>query len=109
MHREAFPACDVSGPVDPVPYDGHGFAGAIPRKCASCPFLFEGSCTRAGDAGFRKLDHGPCSVPGSTRPILPTNRYFWSKVEIPEKCGGCRYLELDTIGGFVCRQDRHLW
>jgi len=65
MHKLYFPRCPVDGPIEPpVPYNHMGIGGAIPNKCGSCDFLFEGGCTRFFDElqRYTHLDYGPCGV-----------------------------------------------
>ncbi len=108
MYRRAFPRCAVDGPVDPVPF-GHLHAeGAVPRKCRGCDFLFEGECARAGEA-LLELDHGPCPIPGDTRPTRIDSQFISSKVEIPAKCRGCKHLELTIARGFLCGFEKERW
>jgi hypothetical protein len=33
MIRYYFPACNVHGPVDPIPFSHLGSRGSVPRKC----------------------------------------------------------------------------
>lgn len=110
MYRQVFPRCTVLGPVDPVPYS-HMLAGAVPRKCRSCKFLFEGACTRASEQveGYLTLDHGPCPVKGPTHPVLAQSQYFVSKVYVPAKCENCAHLDFEWVRGFVCGLDRKKW
>ncbi|MER2565379.1 MAG: hypothetical protein ABTQ32_31935 [Myxococcaceae bacterium] len=110
MDRRAFPACEVIGPVDPVPYT-HMLSGAIPRKCSGCRFLFEGECTRAMDQvhGYLALDHGPCPVIGDTTPTLVVTKQLRSTVSIPAKCRSCEHLEVSLQRGFTCGFEREKW
>jgi hypothetical protein len=112
VHRQAFPACPVQGPIDPpVPFAHLGGRGAVPNKCGHCGSLFEGGCARANASLERwlDLDHGPCGVPGPTDPVLYEDVFVTAKVEVPRKCTTCIYLEFDRIRGFTCRKDREIW
>ncbi len=111
MYRQAFPRCTVFGPVDPVPYSHMLLSGAIPRKCRSCRYLFEGSCTRATVQveGYLALDHGPCAVKGPTHPVLVESQYFVSKLHVPAKCKTCSYLNCSPSTGFFCGLDTEKW
>lgn len=110
MYHAILPRCTVIGPVDPVPYS-HFLSGSVPRKCIDCPLLFEGGCRRSSNAvhAYMQLDHGACPVAGSTIPTTVENQYYTSKVLVPKKCVTCRYLELDSIRGFVCNMERKTW
>ena len=85
--------------------------GAVPNKCSDCQFLFEGECTRAMKSlgRFMALDHGTCRVSGSTDPVRFENQFLTSVVEIPRKCSNCALLQIDSIRGFTCGQDAHIW
>lgn len=111
MFRQAFPRCEVPGPVDPVPYSHFCSNGCIPRKCSTCKSQFEGGCGRGVEqtAGWLALDHGPCAVPGPSDPVLIENRYISSKVSVPRKCSHCRHLDYDGIRGFVCGWQQEMW
>lgn len=111
MYRRAFPACEVDGPVDPVPFSHMLSTGAIPRKCASCRFFFEGECTRAADQGLAllALDHGPCPVLGDTTPTPVDTGLPLGTVSIPAKCRTCEHLEASPVRGFTCRFERDRW
>lgn len=110
MHRRAFPKCEVSGPVDPVPFR-HLVSGSIPRKCSECRFQFEGECTRAIDQvhGYLALDHGPCPVVGDTSPVQVVTQHLRSTVSIPAKCRTCRHLEVSLDRGFTCGFESERW
>lgn len=111
MYRRPFPACEVSGPVDPVPFGHLGLTGSVPRKCGGCQFLFEGECTRAMDQvhGYLALDHGPCPVIGDTTPTLVVTEHLRSTVSIPAKCRTCQHLEVGLQRGFTCGFERERW
>ena len=36
--------CPIKRPLDPEPFHHLGIEGYVPRKCALCPYLFEGEC-----------------------------------------------------------------
>jgi len=105
------PRCEVEGPLDPVPFEHLGIKGAVPRKCSTCRFLFEGECTRVMGqiAGYLSLDHGPCPIRGKTLPVLYETEYIRSKVFVPEKCASCHDLKYDPVSGFVCNYEREVW
>lgn len=112
MYSEYFPACTVDGPIEPpVEFRHMGSRGAIPYKCSQCSSMFEGSCLRASELiqGFLHLDYGPCGIDGSTKPVYYENKYYKSKVQIPEKCSKCHFLEVDVIRGFHCKKDEVKW
>ncbi|HAS46130.1 MAG TPA: hypothetical protein DCS93_36955 [Microscillaceae bacterium] len=112
MYRNYFPPCLVDGPIEPpVPYVHMGSSGAVPHKCSTCQYLFEGSCTRAGEEldRYLHLDHGSCKVSGPTNPVLYQDQFIKSKVEVPKKCTDCVLLKLDHIYGFYCSQDEDKW
>lgn len=111
VHRRSFPACEVRGPVDPVPFSHGASAGAVPRKCASCRFLFEGECVRAIDQvqGYLALDHGPCPVVGDTTPTPMAIGPPLGTVSIPTKCRTCQHLDASPVRGFTCRFERDRW
>lgn len=85
--------------------------GAVPAKCRTCENLFEGGCTRAIEQvkWYLALDHGPCPVRGSTKPVTVETDYYTSKVFVPEKCQHCQFLELEKSRGFVCNFERPKW
>ncbi|CAN0347120.1 unnamed protein product [Ectocarpus sp. 4 AP-2014] len=112
MHRAYFPACSVDGPIEPPIAFGHlGLQGAVPNKCSSCEHLFEGSCTRAIKAinEYLHLDYGDCGIPGPTDPVTYEDTFVESKVQVPRKCSGCRFLSVDTVRGFTCTKDANKW
>jgi len=88
-----------------------GIGGAIPNKCGSCDFLFEGGCTRFFDElqRYTHLDYGPCGVDGATDPVKFEDSHITAKVEIPRKCAGCVFLKYERIFGFVCSKDAEKW
>lgn len=111
MYHLAFPVCPVEGPIEPpVPYS-HFLEGAVPKKCSTCEFLFEGECTRAFEqlGRYLNLDHGFCGVPGSTDPVRYENKWMVSKVKVPRKCSTCHFLSVGDVRGFICRKDQHIW
>jgi hypothetical protein len=112
MYKNYFPKCPVDGPIEPpVPFGHLASHGAVPNKCSKCQYLFEGECTRyIEDVGhYLELDHGYCGIPGATDPVIYEDSSIVSKVEIPRKCASCRFLELNSISGFICRKDRNKW
>jgi hypothetical protein len=111
MHRQAFPSCTVSGPVDPVPFEHLSSKGAIPRKCSECAHSFEGSCLRAMDSlnRYLDLDHGFCGVRGDTDPVNVDRHDFPNDLEVPRKCSTCSFLRPDSIRGVVCSKDADVW
>ncbi|MBK8252682.1 MAG: hypothetical protein IPK82_08445 [Polyangiaceae bacterium] len=112
MYVRYFPRCPDNGPIYPEQPFGHfGFEGAVPRKCRRCKYLFEGECTRNAANGqpYLMLDHGPCPVDGPTDPVQYENEFVVSKVQVPRKCSTCRFLRLDSIQGFVCGAEPHIW
>ena len=112
MWHSVFPSCSVDGPIMPaMPFSHMLSRGAVPNKCSDCQFLFEGECTRAMKSlgRFMALDHGTCRVSGSTDPVRFENQFLTSVVEIPRKCSNCALLQIDSIRGFTCGQDAHIW
>jgi hypothetical protein len=112
MHSRYFPPCPVDGPIDPPVAFGHVcLTGAVPAKCAQCPHLFEGECTRyIEDVGqYLHLDYGPCGINGSTDPVTFENQFVKAKVEVPRKCATCRHLAVHSIHGFHCTKDSDKW
>ena len=112
MHKNYFPVCPVDGPIEPpVPYSHLASRGAVPNKCAQCPNLFEGGCTRyIEEVGhYLHLDYGYCGIPGPTDPVIYRDQFIVSKVEIPRKCSTCIYLDFDRVRGFCCRKDSKKW
>lgn len=101
----------MRGPVDPVPFEHMSITGAVPRKCGTCRFLFEGECTRAVEQvqGSLALDHGPCPIPGDTTPTLVVAGHPFGTVSIPTKCRACAHLVTDPIRGFTCGYERERW
>jgi hypothetical protein len=109
MHTRYFPACSVDGPIEPaVPFAHMISRGAVPNKCSSCPFLFEGECRRTSDR-YLHLDHGPCGIDGPTDPVFYENEFVVAKVTVPRKCAKCRFLKHDSIYGFYCNKDSEIW
>lgn len=111
MHRQYFPPCPVDGPIEPpVPY-AHFGTGAVPHKCSTCEFLFEGECTRFfQDVGhYLHLDHGPCGIEGPTDPVRYEAPYISAKAEVPRKCAKCYFLAVHPIYGFHCTKDADKW
>jgi hypothetical protein len=112
MYRESFPKCKVQGEQDPSSMRTHmTIKFAVPKKCLACEFLFEGECTRGIDQmdGYLRLDTGPCNVQGSTQPVVAGETSSGNELFIPKKCKACPLLDFDSIRGFVCTQDKHLW
>lgn len=111
MYRIVIPRCEIEGPRDPVSFNHMGLQGAVPRKCSTCNFLFEGGCLRAMEqtSTYVALDHGPCPVIGNESPVEYESRFIKSKVFIPEKCSSCVNLEFDFIRGFICNYKRSDW
>ena len=123
MHSQYFPACPVDGPIEPVVPFAHMFSvGAVPNKCSSCRFLFEGECNRASEfngdqsihlgsmhLGYMRLDHGPCGVNGPTDPAFYEDKFVKAEVSVPRKCTTCRFLNIDSIHGFHCGKDSEIW
>jgi len=112
MHKFYFPNCKVSGPIEPpIKFSHLGSVGAVPNKCSNCSYLFEGSCTRnISDVGrYLHLDYGKCKINGSTDPVYYEDSYIQAKVEIPKKCSECAFLNVDSIYGFYCSQDKEKW
>jgi len=112
MHKYYFPRCPVTGPITPPKRYSHlGSNGAVPRKCADCEFIFEGSCTRGGSKShiYMHLDHGPCGIDGPTDPVIYEDQWLRSHVEIPRKCATCVFLGVDSIHGFHCKKDASIW
>ena len=102
----SFPRCTVKGARDPVPYAHLVLRGCIPRKCAACDSLFEGSCVRT-DFVYMDLDHGPCPFDGPTPPVdVETPR---GPDRIPAKCRDCAHREDDSIRGTTCRFGKDSW
>lgn len=108
MFRKAFPRCTVEGSYEPVPYQ-HFSKGAVPSKCRSCRHLFEGECNRAGEEGYKRLDHGPCPYPGPTNPVAFEDYYFISSLFIPAKCQQCPHLQIDRVRGLTCGYQKEKW
>jgi hypothetical protein len=109
MHNKYYPACPVDGPIEPaVPFAHMISRGAVPNKCSSCQFLFEGECRRMPDR-YLHLDHGPCGVDGPTDPVFYENEFVMAKVSVPRKCTTCRFLNIDSIDGFHCGKDSEIW
>ena len=111
MHKYSFPRCQVEGPIEPPVRYQHMMRGAVPKKCADCKFLYEGSCTRGGATSphYLNLDHGPCGIEGPTDPVVYEDQWIRSQVEIPRKCSRCRFLRVDAIRGFHCAKDANIW
>jgi len=41
--------CPIEGDLEPVPFSHLGIESSVPRKCALCPYLFEGECLWQAD------------------------------------------------------------
>lgn len=111
MYRYAFPICPVHGGTEPKPYGHLVLHGAVPEKCSTCRFLFEGSCIRAGSSveDYQVLDHGPCPIKGDTSPVEMLGMQPARPLFVPRKCSSCEFLTSDPIRGFVCAYQKEKW
>jgi hypothetical protein len=107
MYRHAFPACEVVGSYQPVPFSHLGLTSLIPGKCSNCEYLFEGCCTRSIEylEDYSFLDYGPCPIEGDCTPKPFRTGKEQILFFIPAKCVDCNYL---THGG-VCHWQKEIW
>ena len=113
MYRRSFPKCTVEGDQSPSKKMlVMASKWALPTKCISCQYLFEGECLRDSEligGGFLQLDYGYCGVDGPTEPFAIEEPAIGVKIFIPTKCKSCQFLYLDSIRGYVCKKDQKLW
>lgn len=112
MYRESFPKCVIDGDQTPSGMLNHmGDRYAIPKKCLTCKFSFEGECTRSLQLkdGYLRLDTGFCGYEGSTEPELIKKTPDGNEIFVPKKCVACKHLHSDEFRGYVCMKDKEKW
>lgn len=110
MYRKSFPKCEIKGDYKPVKFGHMVSDGAIPSKCATCSFLFEGECLRAIDqlGDYLRLDYESCKISGPTEPTEIENANDVS-IFVPKKCKNCKFLMKSDIRGYFCNSEHEVW
>jgi len=112
MYRKSFPKCKVEGDTTPL-FEGlkTDLWYAVPKKCSTCEYLMEGSCTRNIEqmAGYLHLDAGSCGINGNTKPIAIDEIPKGNPIFVPEKCVNCEFMSRTDYNEYACKKDADLW
>ncbi len=112
MYRKSFPKCEIQGDRSPSKKKQiMGSISALPNKCLSCEFLFEGECLRAEELAedYLRLDYGSCGIEGNTEPKVIKVSKTGIEIFVPNKCIDCEFLIYNSTLRYVCSKDQEIW